>query len=155
MKPKLNILTKQLNCDTLVFDDFENLKSGNINVNTDLFDATEFCKAEGVEEPAYYQFNTACQRHIAAKLKELNIKPSEIFYQNKDGHTLIHVALCLIYIRYVSENISAYFDSLVATCLLTGIAMSDSAILNMAANRLPDNVLQDMMTTRKNNNESE
>lgn len=148
MKPKLNILSKEAVCENIFFEDIPNLKMGAAGINLDVFDATEFCKASDIEEPPYYSFYTHCYRTIKAKAENDSIKEADLFYQNTNGHTLIHASLAMIYIQYVDPNIALYFDSIAAQCLLNGIAFSDSFAVNMAMERLPDETLQQIITVR-------
>lgn len=148
MKPKLNILSKEVRCESVIFEDIPNLKAGTAGINIEVFDATEFCKASDLEEPPYYSFYTHCYRTIKAKVDNDSIKDADLFYQNTDGHILIHVSLAMIYMQHVDPNISLYFDSIAAQCLINGIAFSDSFAVNMAMERIPDETLQQIITAR-------
>ena len=150
MKPKLNILKKQVECSEPLLEDFPSLKGCSIAFNTEVFDATCFCEEAKIEEPDYSMFYSKCSYLIDAKLKSDGLKLSEIFYKNKDGHTLIHTSIALIYMQCVMPELSVYFYNLLITCLVNGIAFSDSFAIKLAAAQLPDDVLNEIINSRNN-----
>lgn len=151
MKPKLNVLAKTVNCATPVFEDIPSLKGGVIAPETEVFDATDFCATEKIEEVPYHVFYSSCQRYIDAKIKNENLTPSDLFFQNTDGHMLINASIVLIYLRFMHPDVSIYFDNIVASCLIGGAAFSDSFVAKLAMTQLTSKDLKDIIDLRNEN----
>lgn len=148
MKPKLNQLTKIVECQENIFPDIPDIFVGNINPEKIVFDATAYCEAVDAELPPYSAFYTQCYRYIDAICKNTEKKSSELFYVNTDKHLLIDVSLALIFIQYVNPETCFYFNNMVITCLTNGIAFSEGFVMQMASLQLPDEALQEIIKSR-------
>lgn len=151
MKPKLNILSKTVNCATPIFEDIPSLKGGVIAPETEVFDATAFCETEKIEETPYHVFYSSCQRYIDAKIKNEGITSSDLFFQNTDGHTLMNATVALIFLRFTDADMSVYFDNITANCLIIGAAFSDSFVARLAMSQLSAKDLKEMANLREEN----
>lgn len=154
MKPKLNIIQKQIDCEIQVFEEIPHFKICNYSHDTQLFDATEFCKGENVNEVDYSLFYSSCHRDIDNKIKDDGLKLPQIFYKNADGHTLIHSSISIIYMQFASPELSAYFNNIVASCLINGMAFSDLFVANLAMSRLSDETINQLMKEREENDKN-
>ena len=151
MKPKLTILSKQVECKTSIFEDIPTLRGGIIVPDIEVFDATDFCEQEKLSEVTYTSFYQSCKRYIDAKISTEQWTESTLFFQNTNGHLLINATIALVFLRYAYPDISTYFDNIVACCLINGAAFSDAFVMRLASNQIPDSDLQEIINQRKSN----
>ena len=77
-------------------------------------------------------------------------KTSELFFQNTNGHILVEAELAFIFLAFVNPDMFLYFNGLLTDAISDGVAYSHSYIYSLAAQRLPSEVLNDIIKERKN-----
>jgi len=120
-----------------------------------VFDATEYCNRVETES----QFNARifmrnCKPFIEGFIRAGELDPSKMFYQNTDGHSLIHEQLVYLFLMFTSNVWLIYFNSLISDVINTGVAYSDSFLLKQAIQRIPSDVMEKIIETRKEDEQS-
>lgn len=148
MDYKTNALAEQLECKNILFPDFPTLLFGQIPNGPLVFDSNSFCLTNKIEDFDYKIFQRTNKRYIEGIIDNVNMDRSQLFYINKDNHVLINQELVLLFMSFVMPDLCGYFNGLLGEALTNGVAYSDGFILNMAAERIPTDVLQEIINKR-------
>lgn len=148
MDYKANILNDQLKCSEQVLPDFPTLLFGTTPNGTLVFDSTTFYEANDLEEIDYKIFQRLNKRYIESFIKNAKLKPTELFYINHDQHVLMHHELTFLFLAFAEPALAAYFNGLIGEVMSNGVAYSDGLILHLASNRIPTDVLQQIIDDR-------
>lgn len=90
-------------------------------------------------------------KHFIETLAKSNDKKtSELFFQNTNGHILVSAELVFIFLAFVNPEMFLYFNSLLTDVITDGVAYSNGFVYSMAANRIPSDVLSDLIKEREN-----
>lgn len=143
-----NTLSEQLECKDELLHDFSDLKYGTIG-SFSVFDATRFCAERGIESFDYKIFQRVNKWRIEALIKYADVDRSSIFHLNHDGHILIHHELTFLFLSFVLPSLSVYFNGLIGELLSNGVAYSDGFVVSLAAQRIPTELLQQIINDRK------
>lgn len=155
MDYKISVLPQAIELKDSLIEDFSDLLFGTTPDGTPVFDATEYCNRVETES----QFNARvfmrnCKPFIEGFIKAGELNPSKMFYQNTDGHSLIHEQLVYLFLMFTSNVWLIYFNSLISDVINTGVAYSDSFLLKQAIQRIPSDVMEKIIETRKEDEQS-
>ncbi len=151
MDYKTNILKEKITTDETLLPEVADLHFGFLSDNKAVFDYTAYLEANELPALDYRVFMRANKHFIETLAKSSNKKTSELFYQNTDGHILVDADLAFVFMAYVNPDMFLYFNGLLADVITDGVAYSHGFIFSMAANRLPSDVLSDIIKERENN----
>jgi hypothetical protein len=154
MDYKLTALVKQIKCEKTEIADFPSMKFGNLANGQSVFDATRYYEENELEPIDYKIFSRVCKCFINALITRLELDAGELFFLNTDGHILIHKELAITFLQFSNPDIYAYFNSMIWDLLDNGVAISDGLIATLAATRVPNEVLQEIIDTRNANETS-
>ena len=73
---------------------------------------------------------------------------------NTDGHILMHKDLAILFLQFSNPDVFAYFNQMIWELMENGIAISDGLVATLAATRVPNEVLQEIIDTRNANETS-
>jgi hypothetical protein len=149
MDYKTNALNIQLECAEQVLPDFPSLLFGTIPNGPLVFDSTDFYAKNELQEVDYKVFQRLNKRYIEGIANNANINVSDLFYVNKDGHILIHHELTFLFLAFADPTLAAYFNSLLGEIASEGVAYSDSFVLSLASQRIPTDILQQIINDRE------
>ena len=158
MDYSINRLTTEIVCDQTPFSDFESLKLGYIENDGDpitIFDSTEYCIASNIKYEGYRFFSRANRHYIELMAHNDIIDRKNLFYLNTNGHELINITLLPLFMMYIDVAIMLYFFSLISDLLNNGVAYSDNYIARLTMERIPNDVLQSIISIRNNGKESD
>ena len=155
MDYKISVLPQAIELKDSLIEDFSDLLFGTTPDGTPVFDATEYCNRIETES----QFNARvfmrnCKPFIEGFIKAGELDPSKMFYQNTDGHSLIHEQLVYLFLMFTSNVWLIYINSLISDVINTGVAYSDSFLLKQAIQRIPSDVMEKIIETRKEDEQS-
>lgn len=151
MDYKLNTLVKTIECEKIEIADFPSMKFGNLLNGQPVFDATRYYEENELEPIDYKTFGRVCKCFINALITRLDLDAGELFFLNTDGHVLINKELAIIFLQFSNPDIYAYFNSMIWDMLDDGFAISDGLVATLAATRVPNEVLQEIIETRNAN----
>ena len=134
MDYKISVLPQAIELKDSLIEDFSDLLFGTTPDGTPVFDATEYCNRVETES----QFNARvfmrnCKPFIEGFIKAGELDPSKMFYQNTDGHSLIHEQLVYLFLMFTSNVWLIYFNSLISDVINTGVAYSDSFLFLLSS----------------------
>lgn len=155
MDYKVNIIPNSIELKDPLIEDFSDLLFGTAPDGTPVFDATEYCNR--TEEDSQFNvrlFMRACKPFIEGFIVAGELDPSKLFYQNTDGHALIHEQLTYLFLSYINKIWLIYFNSLLSDVITTGVAYSDSFLLKQTIQRVPSDVLEKIIESRKEDEQS-
>ena len=150
MDYKITNLQKTIELKDSIIEDFSDILFGITPDGSPVFDATEYCNS--AEEN--YQFNVrvfmrSCKPFIESFIAAGELDASKMFYQNVDGHALIHEQLVYLFLSFVNKIWLIYFTSIISEVMNNGVAFSDSFILGQAIRRIPSDILEKIVESRK------
>jgi len=154
MDYKLTGLVKAVECEKTEIADFPSLKFGNLLNGQAVFDATRYYEEEKLEPIDYKIFSRICKVFISALVTRLELDERELFYLNTDGHILMHKDLAILFLQFSNPDVFAYFNQMIWELMENGIAISDGLVATLAATRVPNEVLQEIIDTRNANETS-
>ena len=154
MDYKITPLVKQVECEKTEIADFPTLKFGNLLSGQSVFDATRYYEENELEPIDYKIFSRVCKPFINALITRLDLNVGELFFQNTDGHILISKDLAILFLQFANQDVCAYFNQIIWDALENGVAFSDGLVANLAATRIPNEVLQEIIDTRNANETS-
>ncbi len=149
MNYKLNRLNTSIVCEEILIQDFPSLKFGETPDKVVVFDATEYCNSEELNQLNHAAFGVSCRIFIDRMLKNKNLTPSNLFFLTADNHLLMNKGLTYIFLMFVSPDVNDYFFGLIDEILSHGIAISDSYLASMVDERIPSEFLQAIIDTRR------
>lgn len=149
MDYKITNLTEEVECNQQIFEDFNGLTVGRLADNDAVFDATAYCEANGLETADYRSFSRTNKRYIEALIKSGQIKREKMFYLNTNGHLLVNISLAYLFLAFYVSDIYVYFDSLINDIITDGVAFSDNYVVRLASERVPSEMLQTIIESRK------
>ncbi len=154
MNYKLNVLKKKVKCSERPFSEIP-ISVGTVGDGQSVFDIDQYCEEAGVEVEDWKIFTQRHRLYIERYAARAEKKTSELFYQNTDGHILMDLSLVFIYLIYKDDDLSAYLFSLLTDVLSDGVCFSDTYVVELAAERLPEEVVRRMFGKVKQEDEDE
>lgn len=150
MDYKTNVLRKEVKTDEFLLPDIADLQFGSIGENRIVFDYTSYIAANKLTPIDYKVFMRANKHYIETLAKSNNLKTSELFYQNTNGHILVAAELAFVFVAFVNPEMFLYFNSLLTDVMSDGVAYSNGFVFSMTAHRLPSDVLNEIIKEREN-----
>ena len=151
MNYKLNILQSKVDCNQQLIKDMPSIFFGNLDDTTLVFDSTMYYEVSGIDAIDHNAFARTNRRHIEKLAESLGMKLTELFYQNTDGHILIHENLVILFVMSVNLDAYMYLYQMMADLLYHGMAFGDTFITSMAMQRIPTDLLEEVVKNRKDN----
>lgn len=150
MDYSISVLSQTIELKEPVIEDFPDLLFGVTPDGTPVFDATEYYSRTETESLFNARvFMRACKPFIEGFIKVGELSPGKMFYQNTDGHSLIHEQLVFLFLSFASNVWLMYFNSIISEAINNGVAYSDSFLLDQAMQRIPSDVLEKIIESRK------
>jgi hypothetical protein len=149
MDYKTNKIDKLVKCDKIMVSEFPTLKYGVIpGTELEVFDSTNYYLENELEELDYKVFQRMNKRYIQAFIEADELDPSTLFYINKDGHILMHHELTFLFLSFATPIIAAYFNGVIGELMANGFVLSDSFVCSLASERIPTEILQEIIKDR-------
>ena len=149
MDYKTTTLVTEVKCERAEIADFPSMKFGNLPNGQSVFDYTQYFEDNGLEHIDHKVFGRICKCFINALVTRLELNAAELFYQNTDGHILAQKELAMLFLQFANPDIFTYFDQMLWSLMENGMAFSDGFVASLAATRLPDDVLNEIMNIIK------
>lgn len=150
MDYKTTTLNEQLECKEQPLAAFPDLKFGDISEDLTVFDSTAYYIERGLEQIDYRTFQRINKRYIDSLTKYGDANKSELFFLNKDGHILMNKELTFIFLAFAEPILATYFNGLIGDIISNGVAYSDGYVVSLASERVPSDVLQQIIDNRNN-----
>lgn len=150
MDYKTTILNNGVEVKEAFLPDIPGLYFGILSENKAVFDFTAYIEENKLQATDYKVFMRLNKHFIEPLIEPTERKTSELFYQNTDGHILIASELVFLCLSFVNPELLRYFNALVSDAISDGVAYSSGFVYSMAANRLPSDVLADIIKERTN-----
>lgn len=150
MDYKITALNTQLECKEQLIPTFPELQYGDISEDLTVFDSTAFYIERGIEEIDYKTFQRINKRYIESFVKYGDVKQSDLFFLNKDGHILMNKELTFLFLAFAEPMTATYFNGLLGDIMVNGMAFSDGYIMALASQRIPTDILQQIINDRNN-----
>lgn len=150
MDYKTTILNTGISVKEAFLPDIPGLYFGVLSEDKAVFDYTTYIEENKLQAADYKVFMRLNKHFIEPLIKSSGRKTSELFYQNTDGHILIASELVFLCLAFVNPELLGYFNALVSDAISDGVAYSSGFVYSMAANRLPSDVLDDIIKERQN-----
>lgn len=150
MDYKTNILSKDIEVKDVLLPEISGLYFGSLGENKTVFDYTTYFEENQITPIDYKSFMRYNKHYIETLIKPNDVKTSEIFYQNIDGHILVSAELVFLFIAFANPEMLLYFNSLITEVITDGITHSNGFLYSMAVQRLPNEALKDIINEREN-----
>ena len=148
MDYKTTSLTKAIKTEEQLVTEIPQLLFGSTEDGLPVFDATAFCEDVGIEGFNHKTFMRVCKPFIEGYVKNLKLNIAKLFYTNPDGHVLIAAELMNLFLSYADPRLLAYFDTILRDALENGVAYSLGFAIQSAAERVPTEILEDIIKQR-------
>lgn len=150
MDYRTTILNNGLEVKEVFLPDIPGLYFGILSEDKAVFDYTAYLEENQLPSMDYKVFMRQNKYYIEQLIAQSKRKTSELFYQNTDGHILIAAELVFLCLAFVNPELLRYFNALISDAISDGVAYSSGFVYSMAANRLPSDVLNDIINERQN-----
>lgn len=150
MDYKTNILSQTFDVKDVLLPELAGLYFGTLDNKKVVFDYTLYFEENKIKPIDYKVFMRYNKHYIETLIKPNNLKTSEIFYQNTDGHILVVAELVFLFVAFANPELLLYFNSLITEVITDGVTHSNGFLYSMALQRLPNEALQDIMKEREN-----
>jgi len=153
MDYKTNVLSKEAKITDELIPEAAGLFFGEVGNDQVVFDYTAYFEQNELEQIDYKMFMRTNKRYIELLARAKNRKTSELFYQNTNGHILIAAELVFVFLAFSNPEMLVYFNGLISDVMTSGVAYSDGFVYAAAAERLPSEVLADIIKNRAKQDE--
>lgn len=150
MDYKTNILANELEITETLLPEIAGLHFGILGEDKAVFDYTQYFEENNLQPIDYKIFMRANKHFIEILTKQTNKNTTEVFYQNPNGHILVAAELVFLFLAFANPDMCLYFNGLISDVISDGVAYSNGFIFSMAAQRLPTDVLHDIIKERQN-----
>lgn len=151
MDLKTTALTSELKTDVEMMPDIPGLHFGILSENCMLFDYTAYFEEnKELKDPGYKMFMRSNMHYIRTLAGMGGKELSELFYQNTNGHILVANELVYLFLIFSNPDLLIYFNSLLSDVMNEGLAFSNSFVYSLASNRIPSDVLKNLIKEREN-----
>lgn len=148
MDYKLNILKKTVECEEILLQDIPTLNFGEADDDVVVFDASAFCRSMEADSFDWRTFSRINKKYIEGIARITGLDTRKLFYQDKGGHILIAQELVFLFLAFVDDTLLLYFNNLLADAMSNGVAFTDGFVVQIAAQRLPTEVLKQIINER-------
>lgn len=150
MDYKTTILKRELKTDEQLLPEFNGLHFGIMGEDRAVFDYTAYFEENGTQPFDHKWFMRANKRLIESLIDTSGRKTAELFYQNTNGHILVAAELVFLFLAFAEPELCRYFNGLLTDAITDGIALSNGFIYSQAAQKLPSDILSDIIKARQN-----
>ena len=148
MDYKVNVLSREVEIKDEILAEVAGLFFGTVANDQVVFDYTEYFKnneLEFIDHKVFMRTNKKCIE-LLARVK--GRKTSELFFQNTNGNILVAAELVFVFLAFSNPEMLIYFNGLISDVLTSGVAYSDGFVYHAAAERLPTDVLAEIIQNR-------
>lgn len=149
MDYKTNILNKEIEVQDVLIPEIPGLYFCELSKEKIVFDYTAYLTENEIEPVDYKLFMRLSKPYIEAIIE--TAQTSELFYLNKNNHILVDAELVFLFLTFVNKQLGKYFNNILADALMGGVAYSNGFIYNMAIQRLPSDILKEIIEERERN----
>lgn len=150
MDYKTNVLKRELKTEDVLIPEIEGLTFGFMDSDTAVFDYTAYIENNSLPQVDYKVFMRTNRHFIESLAKNDGKSTAELFFLNTNGHILIAAELTFLCLAYINPELCGYFNSLLTDVITNGVAYSHGYIYSLAAQKLPNEVMQDIIKEREN-----
>lgn len=150
MDYKTTILKEEVRTEEILLPEIQDLNFGFLGEGMAVFDYTAYIETNNLPAIDYKVFMRTNKHFIETLAKYYKKKTSKLFFQNANGHILVAAELAFVFLTFVNPEMFLYFNGLLTDVITDGVAFSHGFIFNMAANRLPSEVLSEIIQEREN-----
>lgn len=150
MDYKTNILKKELKTDEILLPEIEGLTFGILDEDSAVFDYTDYIERNSLTPVDYKVFMRINKHYINILAKSNNKSTAELFFVNTNGHILVAAELTFLFLAFINPELCSYFNSLLKDVIMDGVAHSYGFIYSLAAEKIPNEVLQEIIKEREN-----
>lgn len=153
MNYAITTLNQSVECNNIKYPDIPSLKFGTTPKGVGVFNVVEYCEQEDIEFDTN-KFLSSYRIYIDRLIKTDIIKADGILFVCKDN---VYMASGLeqLFLMYVNPELFLYFMQIIETTLTTGIFISDGMLVNLVADRVPNDVLTDIVKARNEQEEKD
>ena len=153
MDYKINVLSKSVEITDEILGEVSGLFFGTVANDQVVFDYTEYFKNNELEFIDHKVFMRTNKKYIELLARVKGRKTSELFYQNTNGNILVAAELVFVFLAFSNPEMLIYFNGLISDVLTSGVAYSDGFVYHAAAERLPTEVLAEIIQNRMKEDE--
>lgn len=150
MDYKTVILREEVKTDEMLLPDISDLRFGFLGENKAVFDYTSYIEDNNLPPVDYKVFMRLNKHFIETLTKSAHKKTSELFFQNTNGHILVAAELAFIFVAFVNPEMFLYFNGLLTDAMTDGVAYSHGFAYSLAVERLPSEILTEIIRKREN-----
>lgn len=150
MDYKINTLSKELDTKENMLPEIFGLHFGIIGEDKAVFDYTAYFEENELQYMDYKIFMRMNKHFIENLIKPSGKRTSELFYQNTNGHILVAAELVFLFLAFANPEMCLYFNNIITDAISDGVAYSNGFLYSMAAQRLPSDVLNEIIKERQN-----
>lgn len=150
MDYKTNTLKKELQTDEILLPEIEGLTFGLLDEDSAVFDYTAYIEKNSLKPVDYKVFMRLNKHFISILAKNANKSTADLFFMNTNGHILVAAELTFLFLAFINPELCSYFNSLIYDAVHNGIAHSHGYIYSQAAEKIPTEVLYDIIKEREN-----
>ena len=147
MDYRINNIDKSVICEEQIIQDIPSLLFTEIE-GVVVFDATGFCLTNNLDEFDYRIFSRINKVYIEALIKETGLDKTKLFFTEKGKHTLVVQDLVFMFLAFVDSGICSYFNNILADAITNGVAFSDGFAVQLASQRIPTDILKEIINKR-------
>lgn len=147
---KTTILKKELKTDEILLPEIEGLVFGIIDEDLVVFDYTAYIENNALTPIEYKVFMRVNKRFIESLAKNAGKSTAELFFQNPNGHILVAAELAFLFLAFINPDLCSYFNGLLSDVISNGVAYSHGFIYSLATEKIPTEVLQEIIKEREN-----
>ncbi len=147
MDYKINNIAREVRCEEVLIQDIQSLLFTELE-NVVVFDATAFCRINEFGEFDWRTFSRINKVYIEGLVNNTGLDRKKLFFSEKNGHVLVVQDLVFIFLAFIDPNLCVYFNNLIADAISNGVAFSDGFAVQLASQRIPTDVLKDIINKR-------
>lgn len=131
---------KTVVCDQIRYAEFPELKSGSYGESGNYIDMTQYLIDKDLSEShSVIEFQKKFFLPIISAQQSYGLDSANVIITNEnDGHSLLANELSLLFVMYTDPNFIGYMLDRMDDLLTKGVALSDSAILQLTTDRFPN-----------------
>ena len=152
MRYKIETLDKVVECKEVKFPDIASLKFGTTPSKVDVFDVTAYCEDNKIDFD-FQKFSAKHSYYIDLLIESKFIEAGHIVFIAGGKQVLMAEGLEQLFLAYVNKDLYFYFSQIIESTLENGFSISDGLLTRMVVDRVPSNILEDIVKSR--NEESE
>lgn len=153
---KVNQLNEPVECDSIKYSELPSLLFGKLTFDNDeigVFNASEYCKSLGGRLDVY-KFMQSNKLYIDRLVNNEKVNPDKLFFIHSDKQILIASEIAIVFLMSINPELFLYFVDMILDLLSGGIAVSDRKIMELVMDRVPNDVLNQIINSRNEKDEN-